>query len=46
MFFHSHIRYSLPTLSTLNLEDNEFGAQGAQYLKNVIDINENIWIEC
>ena len=43
MFFHSHILYSLQTLSQLDLRINKIGAQGAQYLSEALKQNTVSW---
>jgi len=39
MFFHSHILYSLQTLSQLDLRLNKIGVKGAQYLSEALKQN-------
>ena len=39
MFFHTHILYSLQTLSYLNLGQNEIGDKGARYLSEALKQN-------
>ena len=43
MFFHSHILYSLQTLSQLNLHLNEIREKGAQYLSEALKQNTVSW---
>jgi hypothetical protein len=37
--FHYHRRRSIQTLTTLDLENNNIGDRGAQYLSNALQIN-------
>jgi len=46
MFLHTHILYSLQTLSQLNLRLNEIGDEGAKYLsealkQNTVSLNQH-----
>jgi hypothetical protein len=39
------VRYSTPTLTTLNLGSNQIGAEGAKYLADVTLKNKNLELD-